>query len=120
MIDRESLLAAAKLVDDLDGQRHREKQAFTEGFTVGYQDGYDVGYVRAHEEMAEQWRKLAQHIRRAANQPTHHEVQARRDELPDTPCGRPGCRSCSRCIRAEAVHRRGGDYRGERIPREVA
>lgn len=47
-----------------------------------------------------------------ASRPTHAELARRRAEVPDGPCGSPRCRGCSRCIRAAAVARNGGDYRG--------
>jgi hypothetical protein len=118
--DWDFLLAAAEIADDLDAQRRREDSAFTEGFRIGYQDGYGVGYAHAHKEMAEQWREVAEQVRRTAHRPTYDEVQKRREELPDMPCDRPGCRACSRCIRADAVRRRGGDYMGQQVTRGAA
>ena len=55
-----------------------------------------------------------------AAQPTHAEIERRRAEVPDEPCGSPRCRGCSRCIRADAVRRQGGDYRGRRRNRGAA
>ena len=59
------------------------------------------------------WRSLAQ-------QPTYATLAARRAEVPDKPCGSPRCRGCSRCIRADAVRRQGGDYMGRRRNRGAA
>ncbi|HEY9475771.1 MAG TPA: hypothetical protein VIS06_18210 [Mycobacteriales bacterium] len=59
------------------------------------------------------WQALAQ-------QPTYAALADRRAEVPDGPCGSPRCRGCSRCIRADAVRRQGGDYRGRRRNRGAA
>ncbi|WP_055480877.1 hypothetical protein [Sphaerimonospora mesophila] len=117
MIDREGLLAAARLVDDFDAQRRRETQAFAEGFNVGYQDGYDVGYQRAVEEMAAEWRGMAEQVRRTTTRADPARwVAADAAGLPcSTKCGR-----CSMCIRADSVRRRGGDYLGQQATRGAA
>lgn len=75
---RRVLLAAAQMVDDLDGQRRRENQSFQDGFRSGFDAGYEVGYGRGVTEAAEEWARLAQVIRQHANRPTHDELSRRR------------------------------------------
>ncbi len=118
--DHRHLLAAARLVDDIDGQRHREQVSFEEGYRAGYDAGYEVGQAHAEAEMRRQWEDLAAQVRAAGLRRTtaeHAELDA--TAAAGEPCA-PKCGTCSRCIRAAAVTRRGGDYDGGPTPWEAA
>ncbi|MFI7130190.1 hypothetical protein ACIBQ1_31170 [Nonomuraea sp. NPDC050153] len=71
-----------KLVNDLDSQHRREAQAYEQGYRDGHLSGWEVGYGHAHHEMAQEWRALAEHVRRMASRPTYAELEARRGEMP--------------------------------------
>ena len=77
-VDGRLLLTAARLLDDLEGQRRREAEAYAAGYRDGHRSGWEIGYAHAHEEMAAHWRALAEQIRRTANTPTHAELIQRR------------------------------------------
>lgn len=111
-IDREHLLAAARLVDDLDGQRRREAVAYANGFRDGYATGHDVGHGQAHAELDRAWNALAARILatgKVATPAEHAAMDA--SAAAGEPCTSK-CDACSRCTRAAAVARRGADYTG--------
>jgi hypothetical protein len=66
-VDDRLLMAAAEMIDDLGDVALRERrifeQAWAAGYRVGYEAGHDVGHRRAHAEIAEDWRHLAEKIR---------------------------------------------------------
>jgi len=70
------ILAAARLVDALDGQAQREDTAFRRGFELGFHHAADVAYRRAERELEEEW---AAAVRRGfgGSQPRLHELIAR-------------------------------------------
>ncbi|MGH8867919.1 MAG: hypothetical protein ACRDYU_07970 [Actinomycetes bacterium] len=65
-----ALLAAARLVDELDAQRHREDLAFRDGYLLGWTAAYAVGYAHAEAVLDRDWARLAQ--------PTAAELHRRR------------------------------------------
>lgn len=71
-------VAAAELVDDLEGQRVREAAEFRAGHALGFAAGRDVGYGAAERDMAHEWRAVAEHVRRIASSPSLAELEARR------------------------------------------
>ncbi|MEU8275714.1 hypothetical protein ACFYOK_10765 [Microbispora bryophytorum] len=95
------------LVSDLD-RHHRE---VTGAYIDGFNDGWQVGYGhRIYEE------NVAWQAARAAKGPNLTGVTLDHRALDrayaaGVPCGRVNC-GCSRCIRADAVARHGGDYMG--------
>ncbi|MBO2464996.1 hypothetical protein [Actinomadura violacea] len=77
---------AAWLIESLAAQGDRDRRidqaAFTEGYRLGFAAGRDVGYGQAHQEIAQDWARLAAKVRRMARVPTFAELQARRAEVP--------------------------------------
>jgi len=57
------LLAAAELVDDLEGQRRRENDAFEHGFRLGYHHGYGVGHAHAEHQADREWADFGAEVR---------------------------------------------------------
>jgi len=58
----ERLLAAGRMVDDLDAQRQREDDAFTAGFRLGFHHGVDVGRGQAEQQYEQEWADFAADI----------------------------------------------------------
>jgi hypothetical protein len=111
---------AQALLEDLDGQRRREVEAYATGYRDGHRTGWEIGYAHAHHEMAAEWTAIAARVRAMADAATFNEraamdESAARGEMCAAACGR-----CSRCARADAVARRGGDYLGEQAHRGAA
>ena len=101
------------LIADLDHWHREISFAFREGYTAGFQAGYEVGYDRRLHEETEEWRALADRVRAHAYRITNPEQAALdRAYAEGAPCNTPHPTGCSRCIRAAAVARRGGDYQG--------
>jgi hypothetical protein len=71
-------VAAAELIDDLDGQRRREHAAFAEGYRLGFHAGHDVGHRAAHHEIETVWATLAARVRASVRQLAHDELEQRR------------------------------------------
>ncbi|MEV0149078.1 MULTISPECIES: hypothetical protein [unclassified Nonomuraea] len=104
------------LLADLDEQQRREVEAYAAGYRDGHDSGWDIGYGHAHHEMATAWKVVAEKVRAMAGHrtPAEHadmDASAARGEPCPAACGR-----CSRCIRAAAVARNGGDYLGQAEP----
>ncbi|MEU0520650.1 hypothetical protein [Streptosporangium sp. NPDC006007] len=78
LVDRRHLLVAAQLLDDLDGQRRRERATFEEGYQAGFEAGRRAGAEAAEEEMRAAWAKVAEQVRRTANTLTYDELARRR------------------------------------------
>jgi hypothetical protein len=83
-------LAAADLVDDLDGQRAREDAAFQEGYRLAFEAGREVGYAQAQRDMEKEWSILS-------NKLVNDTIKAQRaaearEEFPKValPCEHPG------------------------------
>lgn len=97
-----------ELLANLDHQQRERTDAYVDGF----RDGWDVGYGhRIHEENAA-W-QAARMQRGPDLQGVAIEHRALdRAYAEGRPCNTPHASGCSRCIRAEAVARRGGDYQG--------
>ncbi|HEY8375961.1 MAG TPA: hypothetical protein VIK91_05705 [Nannocystis sp.] len=75
---------AARLVAEIGDRAEREARiaaaAWRAGYRAGFAAGEDVGYGRAHEEIAEAWREVAEHVR-AYGRPgldPYHELRRRR------------------------------------------
>lgn len=75
---------AARLVAEIGDRAEREARIATAAWRAGYQAGFtageDVGHGRAHEEIAEAWHKVAEHVR-AYGRPglyPYHELRRRR------------------------------------------
>lgn len=107
------LLEAARLVDAIGDSSANERYMYEAGWKasadVHYQRGYEAGYEQACAEMSERFVRMASH----AQIPTYAERQQMDQEYVEgVPC-RSKCGRCSRCIRAEAVKRHGGDYQGD-------
>ena len=75
---------AARLVAEIGDRAEREARIATAAWRAGYRAGFaageDVGYGRAHEEIAEAWREVAEHVR-AYGRPgldPYHELRRRR------------------------------------------
>lgn len=64
---RSLILAAARLVDDLDGQQRRAEDAFRAGVEIGFDHGYAVGHAHAERDMDVPWTQLSRRIRGGAN-----------------------------------------------------
>ncbi|OPG04124.1 hypothetical protein [Microbispora sp. GKU 823] len=104
---RDDVQHMRELLGDLD----RQQRDVTDAYIDGFRDGWGVGYGhRVHEENAA-WQ--AARVQRGPDlQGVAFEHRALdRTYAAGVPCGRTNC-GCSRCIRAEAVTRRGGDYQG--------
>lgn len=71
-------MAAAELLDDIEGQHRREDDAFALGYRLGFAAGRDVGHHQAETEMARAWARLAAYVRSMASVPTFAELQERR------------------------------------------
>lgn len=71
-------LAAAELVDDLDGQRAREAAAFEEGYRLAFEAGREIGYRQAEDDMQRAWSALAAKVRSWADRPRFRELEKRR------------------------------------------
>lgn len=56
---RSLAIAAAELIDDLDGQRAREAAAFEEGYRLAFEAGREVGYAQAERDMEKAWGALS-------------------------------------------------------------
>ncbi len=117
-------MLAAELVDAIGDQATRDRESYETGWQAGwkaaseefFQHGWEVGYGRAHAEMDEWWAILGARVRAMAKVPTMDERFAMdREYAAGVPC-RSACGSCSRCIRADAFERHGGDL----VPAEAA
>ncbi|NVI88233.1 hypothetical protein [Actinomadura sp. BRA 177] len=71
-------VAAAELLDDLDGQRQREGDAFGEGYRLGFGTGQEVGYRQAEWDMHRAWTPVAGSVRQLGWSLPHDELEARR------------------------------------------
>lgn len=101
------------LLADLERYERAGMNAYRAGYDSGYEDGHKVGHHQADKDMTDAWRALAKRVRALAHQTTPAEREAMDAAAADgEPCGARDCRGCSRCIRAAAVARRGGDYMG--------
>ncbi|GAA5048307.1 hypothetical protein HNP84_000208 [Thermocatellispora tengchongensis] len=104
--------ALAQLLAALDDIETRVHRAYRDGYHDGHAAGWDIGHAHAHEHIAAEWAHYAARIRAV----TRHRTLAERAALDDAAArGEPcpaRCWRCSRCIRAHAVHRHGGDYLG--------
>jgi hypothetical protein len=69
------LLAAAELVDDIDGQRRREAEAVEHGIRLGFGHGYDVGFAHAAQQADREWADFG-----AAVQSMNRRSDPQRDE----------------------------------------
>jgi hypothetical protein len=100
------------LLADHDRHEREIADAYAAGYRDGHTAGWEIGYGHAHHEMAEAWSRIAAHVRGIADTRT----QAQREALDAAAVrGQPcpaGCGRCSRCVRAAAVARYGGDYPG--------
>lgn len=85
------------------------EQGWRSGYRVGFVSGREVGYGQRCAEEAREWRAAAT-SRSVALEATYPELRARR-RPDDSPCNIE-CGRCSRCIRADSVRRRGGDFPG--------
>ncbi len=79
--------------------------------TLAWRAGHDSGVDESDDRDAESWAKMADWLRRSANSPSYDELCRRRGEDPTDPCP-VHCGRCSRCVRADAVRRNGGDWGG--------
>lgn len=61
------LVAAARLLNDLDGQRRREARSYIDGYHDGHRAGCDLGYDQAEQDMAKAWRAVAGVVRPHGN-----------------------------------------------------
>jgi hypothetical protein len=70
---------------------------FTEGLDAGYAHGYDIGYThgytQAEADMEAAWARVAQYVRRTAEQPCWDELQRRRGE-PSNSTAAPQAAAC--------------------------
>lgn len=71
-------LAAAELLDDLDGQRAREAAEFQAGYDLGFATGRDVGYQQAENNMQRAWSALAKKIQGWASRKSFRELEQER------------------------------------------
>lgn len=116
LVDPELLAELRRLLDDHDERDRREALAYEAGYRDGFAAGADVGYGQAEHEMAQAWHAIARRVKAAASESTPAERAALdASAAAGEPCG-PKCGRCSRCIRADAVARRGGDYTGGPVP----
>lgn len=104
--------AAAALLAALDATERRVADAYRAGYRDGHRTGWEIGYAHAHEEVAAAWSEVAAKVHAAAGQrtPADHAAMDASAAAGD-PCP-ARCGRCSRCIRAHAVQRHGGDYPG--------
>lgn len=72
---------------------------FAEGFKFGWYGGYSAGVDDSDDRDAESWAKMANWLRRSANEPTFDELCRRRGET--NPCP-TRCRKCATCRRSLA------------------
>lgn len=111
------LLVATQLLNDLNGQHLREAHSYADGYRDGYRAGVDVGDGAAEHRMAQDWHRAYAVVRSAGGASTTTERAAMdASAAAGVPCPAT-CGRCSRCIRADAVARR-GDYTGGPIPWE--
>ncbi|SFO14664.1 hypothetical protein SAMN04489713_104272 [Actinomadura madurae] len=93
MSDADQLLrlavAAAEMVDDIEGQQRRESAAFRDGYALGLAAGIDVGRDQAERDMAEAWRPVAESVRRLGRTLTFEEIERRRWDGRREDFGRP-------------------------------
>jgi len=100
--------------------RKRDDALWRSGYTAGYRTGHEVGYGNAHHEMAEAWSEVHKRVRSLASRRTSAEVaELLRRDVAGEPCNAK-CGTCSVCIRADSVARRGGDYMGKAAHRGAA
>lgn len=69
---------AAELVDDIQGQQHREAASFRDGYSLGLLAGKDVGYADAEADMEAAWAPVAEGVRRLGRTLTRNELELRR------------------------------------------
>lgn len=100
--------AVSSIAAEILAEVARDNEMFRAAFAAGRALGRQEGEAAADE----QWSWAIAGAKRTAERPTFAEIARRRGEVPDRPCGRPGCRSCSVCIRAAWVARHGSDHRG--------
>lgn len=101
------------VVDDLVADTAAVRGAYDCGYTVGY----GAGRLAGLDEAAARLRAAQHDLSRAADwralaaDPSHRRLaELRRPD--DSPCRPGGCGRCSRCVRAAAVARQGGDFLG--------
>lgn len=88
-----------------------DQRADEEAHRFGRACGRAEGWVEGAEDTDQVWMNAFGIIRRVAEGPTHAELVRRRADDCREPCP-VHCGRCSRCIRADAVHRQGGDWPG--------
>ncbi len=87
---------------------------------IAYRLGVAEGREQAAAEELQAWAVLRTRVRAIASQATTAEhAEMDRKAVAGVPCPTK-CDRCSRCIRAAAVARRGGDYTGGPVRWETA
>lgn len=101
------------LIADLDHHQRETTDAYRYGFADGFADGFEIGYGRRLVEEADEWRAHREAIHGISRERTGEERNALDAAYAaGIPCTPRHASGCSRCIRADAVARRGGDYQG--------
>lgn len=63
----ETLMLAAELVDAITNQADRDRDSYNAGWRdaakIFFDHGFEVGHARAHQEMAEEWHRVAEAVR---------------------------------------------------------
>src|SRR5262245_327477 len=102
MIQPSTIEEMRRLLADLEAHHREVQQAYADGYRDGHRSGWDIGYGHAHHEMADEWRKVAEHVRRYGRMRTFQEVELARWGGPREAFGQP----------------REGEYNGGPVPWE--
>ncbi|MFK4037616.1 hypothetical protein ACI2LC_17640 [Nonomuraea wenchangensis] len=93
----------ARLLRYLEEQQQRVDDARRVGYELGRADGWQAGHDAAHQELADEWRRVHERVQQTARTPTHDELE----RLRRTPGG---------AIHQAALQRRGGrEYEGGKV-----